>query len=201
MSQRRRTGRVCRLWGKRWRRGFVTASSSHGASASWRPGSAQRSEGLSDGLGAVADRSWWGRWGRAGSTSCVSMGVFPKQHPSVAALRRRRLWPVQGLGWFSYSKIGSHAPTHRNQVNNEGGRRCMAVDTLNFATRGRATWPNSSQTTGTPGSSWTAPGRHLGPLGLNFSQHGPTTRPSRRKDCRQSIFAFGSRLALQCRGS
>ena len=40
----------------------------------------------------------------------------------------------------------------------------------------------------------------LGPLGFNFSQHGPTTRPSRRKDCRASIYAFGSRLALQCRG-
>ena len=42
--------------------------------------------------------------------------------------------------------------------------------------------------------------RPLGPLGLNFSQHGPTTRPSRRKDCRESMYAFGSRLALQCRG-
>ena len=41
----------------------------------------------------------------------------------------------------------------------------------------------------------------LGPLGFNFSQLGPTTRPSRRKDCRESICASGSRLALQCRGS
>ena len=38
----------------------------------------------------------------------------------------------------------------------------------------------------------------LGPLGFNFSQHGPTTRLSRRKECRESIYAFGSRLALQC---
>ena len=30
----------------------------------------------------------------------------------------------------------------------------------------------------------------LGPLGFNFSQHGPTTRPSRRKDCRESIYAL-----------
>ena len=29
----------------------------------------------------------------------------------------------------------------------------------------------------------------LGPLGFNFSQHGPTTRPSRSKDCRESIYA------------
>ena len=28
----------------------------------------------------------------------------------------------------------------------------------------------------------------LGPLGFNFSQHGPTTRPSRKKDCRESIY-------------
>ena len=33
----------------------------------------------------------------------------------------------------------------------------------------------------------------LGPLGFDSSQHGPTTRPSRRKDCRESIYAFGSR--------
>ena len=38
----------------------------------------------------------------------------------------------------------------------------------------------------------------LGPLGFNFSQHGPTTRPSRRKDRRESVHAFGSRLAPQC---
>ena len=43
--------------------------------------------------------------------------------------------------------------------------------------------------------------RPVGPLGFNFSQHGPTTRPSCRKDCRESIYAFGSRLALQCRVS
>ena len=36
---------------------------------------------------------------------------------------------------------------------------------------------------------------------LYFAQHSPTTRPSRRKDCRESIHAFGSRLALQCGGS
>ena len=36
----------------------------------------------------------------------------------------------------------------------------------------------------------------LGSLGFNFSQHGPTTRPSRRKDCRESIYAFAS--ALRC---
>jgi len=28
-----------------------------------------------------------------------------------------------------------------------------------------------------------------------------STRPSRRKDCRESIYAFGSRFALHCRGS
>jgi len=27
----------------------------------------------------------------------------------------------------------------------------------------------------------------LGPLGFNFSQHGPSTRPSRKKDCRESF--------------
>ena len=32
---------------------------------------------------------------------------------------------------------------------------------------------------------------------FNFSQHGPTKRPSRRKDCGESIYAFGSRLARQ----
>ena len=36
---------------------------------------------------------------------------------------------------------------------------------------------------------------------FKFAQHSPTTRPSRRKDCRESIYAFGSRLALQRRGS
>ena len=36
---------------------------------------------------------------------------------------------------------------------------------------------------------------------FEFAQHSPMTRPSRRKDCRESIHAFGSRLALQCRGS
>ena len=41
----------------------------------------------------------------------------------------------------------------------------------------------------------------LGPLGFNFSRHGTTTRSSHIKDCRESIYTFGSRLALQCRGS
>ena len=36
----------------------------------------------------------------------------------------------------------------------------------------------------------------LGPLGFNFSQHGPTTRPSRRKDCRESIYALRLRVPL-----
>ena len=37
--------------------------------------------------------------------------------------------------------------------------------------------------------------RPLGPLGFNFFQHGPTTRPSRRKDCRESIYAFSAVLS------
>ena len=36
-----------------------------------------------------------------------------------------------------------------------------------------------------------------GPIGFNFSQHSPF----RRKDSRKGVFAPGSRLALQCRGS
>ena len=35
---------------------------------------------------------------------------------------------------------------------------------------------------------------------FKFAQHSPTTRPSRRKDCRESIYAFGSRGEVPARG-
>ena len=40
-------------------------------------------------------------------------------------------------------------------------------------------------------------GRSFRSLRFQFAQHSPTTRPSRKKDCWESIYAFGSRLALQ----
>ena len=70
--------------------------------------------------------------------------------------------------------------------------------------RGRDVPPSSSTFFGQPGvrlppavstKRELSPQGPLGPLGFNFSQHGPTTRPSRRKDCRESIYAFGSHLA------
>ena len=36
---------------------------------------------------------------------------------------------------------------------------------------------------------------------FQFAQHSQATRPSHGKDCRERSYAFGSRLALQCRGS
>ena len=96
-------------------------------------------------------------------------------------------WLVLGI-WCLGFRTCLEGPTHAEQ---EHLPRCSVL-----RVSGSIFWD--------PGTGIQVPGFVfcvLGPLGSNFSQHGPTTRPSRRKDCTESIYAFGSRLALQCRGS